>query len=140
MFGDRNQCNPIKGGSQIYYNYLDSISVRQMCPKLKTLKYREGCERYDAKTFNILNFFLKKGYVAKCRTKNGKSVITTKGIFNSLTKSYKDIWYLNKTRVIVNKECCKRFIKEKKPDIVQILNSNMRMKLKYVQFVRRCQL
>ena len=35
MFGDPNHCNPVEGGSQIYYNYLESISVRQMCPNQK---------------------------------------------------------------------------------------------------------
>ena len=31
MFGDPNQCEPVEGGSQINYNYLESKTVRQMC-------------------------------------------------------------------------------------------------------------
>ena len=26
MFGDPNQCNPIEGGSQIYYDYINCVS------------------------------------------------------------------------------------------------------------------
>ena len=72
MFADLDQCNLVTGGSQIYYDYINSVSVRQMCPKLETLEY----VRYVSK--------LKK-------TNNGK------GIFNPITKSYKNICYLNKT-------------------------------------------
>lgn len=67
MFGDLNQCNPVRGGNQIYYDYLTSELVRQMCLKLETYKYRTGCGRYE-KTFNVLNFFLKNRYIAKWET------------------------------------------------------------------------
>lgn len=39
IIGDPNQCSSVDNGSRIYYNYLDSISVRRMCPKIETLEY-----------------------------------------------------------------------------------------------------
>ena len=91
MFGDTNQCNPIEGKSQVCYNYINSISVRQICPALQTLEYIENCSRHDMKTKNVLDFFLKKAYVSKLkRTKDGKL------IFNPITKSYRNTCYLNK--------------------------------------------
>ena len=105
MFGNLNQCNPVKGGSQIYYDYLYSILVKEMCPKIET-EYRIDCGRYDEKTYKALNFFLEKGYVAKSKKKNGKYFTTTKRIFNPLTKPYRNISYFNKTRKVINKECC----------------------------------
>ena len=96
MFGDPNQCNPVEGGSQIYYDYLTSISVRQMCPTIQALEYIANCGRYVVKTKNILDFFLEKDYIAKLKTKNGKRFVTRKGIFKPLCKSYRNICYLNK--------------------------------------------
>ena len=91
-----------------------------MCPKIETLEYRTNYGRYDEKTKNILDFFLKKGHIAKLKKdKNGKCFTTTKRIFNPLTKSYRNICYLNKTRKVINKECCERFIKKYKPKIVK---------------------
>ena len=50
LFGDPNQCSPVEGGSQISYNYLESKTVREMCPKIKTLQYIEKSCRYDKQT------------------------------------------------------------------------------------------
>ena len=76
-----------------------------MCPTIETLEYKANCGRYDEKTKNILDFFLEKGDTAKLKkTKNGKRFITTKGKFSPLTKSYRNICYLNKTQKIINKE------------------------------------
>lgn len=36
MFGDPNQCEPVKGGSKINYDYLESETVREMCPKINS--------------------------------------------------------------------------------------------------------
>ena len=96
MFGDPNQCTPVESGSQISYNYLKSKSVRHMCPKNVTLKYIEGSSRYDKKTHTVLNNFLEKGKIAKNFSPNDK-------------KLYKNICYLNKTRIEVNKRCCDKF-------------------------------
>ena len=41
MFGDPNQCEPVEPGSQIHYDYLESKTIREMCPKVETLKYIE---------------------------------------------------------------------------------------------------
>ena len=100
MFGDPNQCSPVESGSQISYNYLKSASVRQMCPKKVTLKYIEGSSRYDKKTHMVLDGFLKNGKIVKNFTPINK-------------KLFKNICYLNKTRIEVNKHCCDKFAEDK---------------------------
>ena len=100
MFGDPNQCSPVESGSQVSYDYLRSKSVRQMCPKKVTLKYIEESSRYDKKTHTILDSFLEKGKLAKNFTPIDK-------------KLYKNICYLNKTRIEVNKRCCDKFAEDK---------------------------
>ena len=40
MFGDPNQCEPVEG-SQIHSNYLETITINEMCPKVETLTYIE---------------------------------------------------------------------------------------------------
>ena len=100
MFGDPNQCSPVESGSQISYNYLHSKTVRQMCPKIDTLKYIEESSRYDKKTHMVLDRFLKKGKVAKN--------------FSPIdTNLYKNICFLNKTRIEVNTRCCDMFVEGK---------------------------
>lgn len=49
MFSDPNQHNPLEGGSQIYYDYLDSVSVREICSEIETLEYIVNSGRYDEK-------------------------------------------------------------------------------------------
>ena len=105
MFGDPNQCSPVKSGSQICYNYLRSKTVRLMCPKIVTLKYIEGSSRYDKKTHTVLNNFLEKGKIAKN--------------FSSINKKlFKNICYLNKTRIEVNTRCCDKFVEGKEYESV----------------------
>ena len=100
MFGDPNQCSPVEAGSQISYNYLKSASVRQMCPKNVTLKYIEDSSRYDKKTHTVLDSFLKNGKLVKNFTPINKEL-------------FKNICYLNKTRIEVNKRCCDKFAEDK---------------------------
>lgn len=57
MFGDPNQCEPVESGSKIHYDYLYSKTIKQMCPKTKTLQYIEETGRYDKKTHEILYTF-----------------------------------------------------------------------------------
>ena len=64
----------------------------QMCLNLETIEY--------------IRLLSKKGF----HSKNGEHFITTKGIFNPLTKSYRNICYFNKTRKAINKECCEWLI------------------------------
>ena len=100
MFGDPNQCSPVESGSRISYNYLRSKSVRQMCPENVTLKYIEESSRYDKKTHSVLDDFLKKGKLVKN--------------FSPIDdKLYKNICYLNKTRIEVNTRCCDKFVEGK---------------------------
>ena len=63
MFGDPNQCEPVESGSQIHYDYLNSKTIREMCPRTKTLKYIEKSCRYDKQTHEVLEKFLKYGKV-----------------------------------------------------------------------------
>ena len=71
-----------------------------MCPKNVTLKYIEDSSRYDKKTHMVLDEFLKKGKLAKNFTPINK-------------KLFKNICYLNKTRIEVNKRCCDKFAEDK---------------------------
>ena len=100
MFGDPNQCEPVEGGSHINYNYLESKTVRQMCPKVETLEYIEKSCRYDKQTHNILKTFLKHGKISS--------------YFQPIDqKFYKNICFLNSTRITVNSQCCDEFAKGK---------------------------
>ena len=96
MFGDPNQCEPVENGSQVNYNYMESKTVNDMCPKIETLQYIEKSCRYDKPTHEMLKTFLK----------HGKISIYFNPVNNQL---YKNICYLNKTRIKVNTECCNRF-------------------------------
>ena len=59
----------------------------------------ESTCRYDKRTHEILDKFLRFGKVS--------------AYFQPIHKYYKNICYLNSTRIGVNTECCDRFIKEK---------------------------
>ena len=99
MFGDPNQCEPVEPGSQIHHNYLESKTVSEMCPDIQTLKYIEKSCRYDKQTHEMLKKLLKYGKIST--------------YFQPIdNKLYKNICYLNSTRIKVNTECCKRFIEE----------------------------
>ena len=99
MFGDPNQCEPVEGGSQIHYSYLESDKVTQMYPNKETLQYVEGSCRYDRDTHNMLSTFLTHGKVS--------------AHFEPIGNYYKNICFLNSTRRIVNENCCERFTEDK---------------------------
>ena len=105
MFGDPNQCEPVESGSQIHYDYINSKTIREMCPRTKTLKYIEKSCRYDKQTHEVLEKFLKYGKAS--------------AYFETIDKKlYKNICYLNYTRVKVNTDCCDRFVKDKKYETI----------------------
>ena len=111
MFGDPNQCEPVEGGSQINYSCLESKTVRQMCPKVETLEYIEKSCRYDKQTHNILKTFLKHGKISS--------------YFQPIDqKFYKNICFLNSTRITVNSQCCDEFTKGKKYETVGFKYNN----------------
>ena len=111
MFGDPNQCEPVEGGSQINYDYLYSKTIKQMCPRRKTLKYIEESSRYDKQTHEILSKFLIHGKVSY--------------YFDSIDqKYYKNICYLNKTRIEVNTKCCDEYVKGKQYETVKFKYNN----------------
>ena len=100
MFGDPNKCEPVEAGSQIRNDYLDSETISQMCPKTKTLPYIEDSCRYDKQTHEMLSKFLKHGKVSS--------------YFSPIDVYYKNICYLNSTRIKINGQCCDIFTKDKK--------------------------
>ena len=99
MFGDPNQCEPIEAGSQMNYNYIESETIRQMCPNQKTLPYIEESCRYDNETHRMLATLLKHGKVS--------------AHFEPIGQFYKNICFLNATRKKVNDSCCERFTEGK---------------------------
>ena len=104
MFGDPNQCEPVEPGSQIHYDYLGSKTVRDMCHRIETLQYIEKSCRYDKQTHTMLDKFLKYGKVS--------------AYFQPIEKLYKNICYLNSTRVRINTECCDQFVKGKRYETI----------------------
>ena len=70
-----------------------------MCSKTETLEYIEGSSRYDKKTHEMLAKFLKTGKIST--------------FFTPINKYYRNICYLNTTRIKINKECCDRFVFDK---------------------------
>ena len=99
MFGDPNQCEPVESGSRLHCDYLLSQTCNEMCPKRVTLEYIEGCSRYDKKTHEMLETFLKHGKVSTQ--------------FEATADYYKNICFLNKTRKEINEKCCKKFCEDK---------------------------
>ena len=100
MFGDSNQCSPVEGNSRVSFDYMRSKTVQEMCPRTKTLEYIEDSCRYDKKTHEILEKFLKHGKLSSH--------------FENIDEElYKNICYLNSTRVIVNTKCCDKFTEDK---------------------------
>ena len=120
MFGDPNQCEPVEGGSQIHYDYLESKTISEMCPRIETLQYIEKSCRYDKQTHEMLKTFLKH------------SKIST--YFQPIDKKlYKNICYLNSTRIKVNAQCCDQFTKDKRYETVEFKFDNKKETYKVCQ-------
>jgi len=101
MFGDPNQCEPVESGSQIRYDYIESKAIREMCGNVEILQYIEKTGRYDKQTNEMLTKFLKHS--------------KDSAYFQPIDKKlYKNICYLNTTRIKVNTECCNQFTKGKR--------------------------
>ena len=120
MFGDSNQCEPVEGGSQIHYDYLNSKTVREMCPRIKTLQYIEKSCRYDIQTHTMLDKFLKYGKVS--------------AYFKPIETLYKNMCYLNSTRMKVNTESCDSLRGKYTRQSFSIIT----VKRKHIRFVRVC--
>ena len=72
-----------------------------MCAKVETLQYIEKSCRYDKPTHDMLKTFLKHGKIST--------------YFNPINNQlYKNICYLNKTRININIECYNRFTQGKR--------------------------
>ena len=120
MFGDPNQCEPVEGGSQIHYNYLESKTISEMCPRIETLQYIEKSCRYDKQTHEMLKTFLKHGKIST--------------YFQPIDqKLYKNICYLNSTRIRVNTQCCDQFTKDKRYETVEFKYDNKKETYKVCQ-------
>ena len=100
MSGDVNQCEPINRVKSIRHNYFTSKSVSEMCPDHIEMKYIEGSARYDNNTRIMLNNFLKY--------KNLKRK------FQPIGNYYKNICWLNDTRRAVIKDCCNKYVENKR--------------------------
>ena len=94
MFGDTNQCYPVKPGG-IFYDYFTSIPITEMCPRRVEMKYIEEYARYDPQTRSLLTEFLENGCI--------------KHQFKTPIDSYHNICYTNKTRRCITQECCNRY-------------------------------
>jgi len=106
LFGDPNQCSPVEGCSQITYDYLDSVSINEMCDRIETLEYIPETCRYDKPTHTMLDKFLKYGRVTS--------------YFRPIERTLlRNICYLNSTRIKVNTECCNRFTTGKRHTVVE---------------------
>lgn len=64
MFEDPNQREPVESNSQRRYNFLESKTVNEMCPKRKNLEYIESGCRYDIKIHEMSDKFLKTGQIS----------------------------------------------------------------------------
>ena len=103
IFGDIQQCNPVEN-SLIHFNYEKSKTIHEMCPNKIILQYNTKTSRYDIKTYVMLTKYLKCGRISN--------------YFNTIDNSlYKNICYLNSTRIKINTICCENFIKEHKLNI-----------------------
>ena len=117
MFGDPNQCEPVRGGSQINYDYLRSKTINEMCGKVEKLGYIEKTCRYDKQTHELLYKFLKHGKIST--------------YFQPIDKNLnKNICYLNSTRIKINTQCCDQFSKGKKYETVEFKYNNKKEKYK----------
>ena len=120
MFGDPNQCEPVEGCSQIHYDYLNSKTISEMCPRVETLQYIEKSCRYDKQTHEMLKTFLKHGKIST--------------YFQPIDKKlYKNICYLNSTRIKVNAQCCDQFTKDKMYETVVFKYDNKKETYKVCQ-------
>ena len=60
LFGDNKQCDPV---DEVVYDYLNSVSIRDMCPNSIELEYQG--HRYDEKTYEELVKFDETGVVCE---------------------------------------------------------------------------
>ena len=100
LFGVTNECDPVERNSQTHYNYLESKTMLEVCPKRVKLEYIGGCSRYGRKTPDMLTKFLKTG--------------TVQLNFPAVGKYYNNICYFNQTRKITTALCCNNFVKNRK--------------------------
>lgn len=77
MFGDTNQYDPVEDGSQIRYDYMSSVTMKEMCPNRQYLEYTKDSSRYDKKTYSILDKFQEFLY-QKSKTSSHLMADTTK--------------------------------------------------------------
>ena len=59
-------CPPVEGGSAVHYDYLNSVSIKEMCPLTEELGCVKSSCRYDEATNNILSILLRTGKVSQC--------------------------------------------------------------------------
>jgi len=123
MFGDPNQYEPVETNSKVHYDYLLSKTIKQMCSKTVTLQIHilKVVADMIKKTYNMLHTFLKIGRIST--------------YFTPMEDYYKNICYLNSTRIRVNKECCDKFVENKEYTSVSFKYND---KKKFIIFVLEC--
>lgn len=47
LYGDPKQCSPAEGGSQVNYDYTNSVAVREKCAEVVEMEYIHETGRYD---------------------------------------------------------------------------------------------
>ena len=98
LYGDSNQCDPVKGNSRLIYNYMKSPAILGTCSDTIELKYIEESARYDRKN-NMSSNFLTTGQI--------------KDKIGNMVGSYVNICYHNNTQIDVNKLCSDAFCEGK---------------------------
>ena len=78
-----------------------------MCPNVTELQYIEGTSRYDRETFDLLKTLISTGDIRGHK-------------LNTITDTWVNICYFNKTRNKVNEKCAERFIKERQLEAFKI--------------------
>ena len=90
MFGDSNQCNSVES-TKVFYDYLSSVAVSEMCPTQVKMKNKPECSRYDTQTKEFLDKFLQTYKIEETMP--------------APLLSYTNICYLNKTRRRITNDC-----------------------------------
>ena len=94
--------------TKVYYDYLKSIPISEMCPKRVKMKYKPECARYDTPTKEFLDKFLQTYKIEE-------TMLLPQ-------PSYTNICYLTKTRRRVTEDCCNRFSADKESMFVGFRN------------------
>lgn len=106
LYGDENQEHAIDSHYKVDYSKV--AFIRQLCPIVKHLEYREESSRYDKELYDILCDFLATGKTSKFNFKKPN------------TKLMKWLCQTNKTRIFLNNKCIDNFINKNNPTVYEV--------------------